>query len=318
MPLSILVSGASGFVGRAVVEAAVARGISVRALVRRQHDGGYAPAHSIVDSTLDSETQESERWRDVDCIVHCAGRAHVMTDTSSDPLEAFRASNVKGTLALAREAIEAGVRRFVFISSIKVNGERTEPGAPFRPGDIPRPTDPYGVSKYEAEEALRKLAAETSLEVVIIRPVLVYGPGVKANFLSMMRWLKRQVPLPLKLVDNRRSLVGLHNLVDLILTTVSHPGAAGQTFLVSDGEDLSTPELLMRTATALGTSARLFPVSPRILSGIASLVGMQASVSRICGSLQIDLSHTVSTLGWTPPTSVDEELASTARHFLSS
>lgn len=242
----------------------------------------------------------------------------MMTDVSRDPLEAFRASNVMGTLVLARAAAAAGVRRFVFISSIKVNGESTARGTPFLPGDPPRPVDPYGVSKHEAEQALGVLSAQTGLEIVIIRPVLVYGPGVKANFLAMMRWLKRKVPLPFGLIDNRRSLVGLDNLVDLILTTVEHPNAAGQTFLVSDDEDLSTPELLTRTAAALGTSARLVPVSPALLCSMASLVGKNAALSRLCGSLQIDLNHTKTTLGWSPPARVDVELARTARHFLAS
>ena len=199
-----------------------------------------------------------------------------MADPARDPLEAFRTSNVTGTVALARAAAAAGVRRFVFISSIKVNGERTASGAPFLPGDPPRPTDPYGVSKHEAELALRQLSTQTGLEIVIVRPVLVYGPGVKANFLAMMRWLKRKLPLPFGLVDNRRSLVGLDNLVDLILTTVEHPKAAGQTFLVSDDEDLSTPELLRRTAAALGTSARLIPVSPRRTGSRSSSVWWSA------------------------------------------
>jgi len=304
MPISILVSGATGFVGSAVLAGAAARGMTAGALVRR-HDGEYEPAAL------------HKGLRGVDCIVHCAGRAHIMTDVSPDPLEAFRTSNVTRTLALARAAAAAGVRRFVFISSIKVNGECTASGAPFLPTDPPRPADPYGVSKHEAEQALRQLSAETGLEVVVIRPVLVYGPGVKANFLAMMRWLTRRVPLPFGLIDNRRSLVGLDNLVDLILTTVDHPNAAGQTFLVSDDEDVSTPELLTRTAAALGTSARLVPVSPAFLCGLAGLVGKRAAASRLCGSLQVDLRHTKTTLGWSPPASVDSELARTARHFLS-
>ena len=316
MPISILVSGASGFVGGAVQQEALARGMSASALTRR-HDGRYEVTRVPAGApSLPGVSDLAVGLHGVDCLVHCAGRAHVMDDRADDPLQAFRASNVDGTIALAREAVAAGVRRFVFISSIKVNGDATVPGKPFRPGDTPRPSDPYGVSKCEAEEALRKLSAETTLELVIIRPVLVYGPDVKANFLAMMRWLKRQVPLPLGLVANRRSLVGLHNLTDLILTTVSHPAAPGQTFLVSDGEDLSTPALLKRTAIALGTTARLLPVPPSVLRALAIFVGRQASVSRLCGWLQVDASHTTAALGWTPSDTVDAELARTARHFL--
>jgi nucleoside-diphosphate-sugar epimerase len=219
-------------------------------------------------------------------------------------------------LNLARQAAEAGVRRFIFISSIKVNGEGTPLGAPYRADAQPQPADPYGISKMEAEQGLRALAGETGMEVVIIRPTLVYGPGVKANFLNMMRWLHKGVPLPFGAIHNRRSLVALDNLVDLIVTCIEHPAAANQTFLVSDGEDLSTTELLRRMATALGAPAHLLPVPSWLLEAGATMLGKKALSQRLCGSLQVDISKTRELLGWTPPLSVDAALRKTAKHFL--
>jgi nucleoside-diphosphate-sugar epimerase len=247
----------------------------------------------------------------VDQIVHLAARVHVMDDKSSDPLVEFRRVNVEGTAALARQAAAVGVRRFVFLSSIKVNGESTEVGRPFTADDVPAPEDPYGVSKYEAEKLLQQIAAETGLEVVIIRPPLVYGPGVKANFESMMRWLARGLPLPLAAVtENRRSLVALDNLVDLIVTCLKHPAAANQTFLVSDGEDLSTAELLKRMGNAMGQPTRLFYMPPALLQLVATVVSKSGIYQRLYGSLQLDITKTGQFLGWTPLVSVDEGLRS--------
>jgi nucleoside-diphosphate-sugar epimerase len=217
---------------------------------------------------------------------------------------------------LAEAAAAAGVRRFIFISSIKVNGEATLPGAPYTAEAQPAPADPYGISKLEAEQGLRALAADTGLEVVIIRPPLVYGPGVKANFLSMMRWLHKGVPLPFGAIHNRRSLVALDNLVDLLVTCIDHPGAANQTFLVSDGEDLSTSELLRRMGFALGRPARLLPIPSRLLDVAAAMLGKTALAQRLCGSLQVDIGKTRELLNWSPPVGVDEALRKTAEHFL--
>lgn len=252
----------------------------------------------------------------IDVVVHCAARVHVMADTAKDPLAQFRRCNVDGTLQLARAAVAAGVRRFVFVSSIKVNGEATLPGQPFTADEAPAPTDPYGVSKLEAERGLFALAAETGLDVVVVRPVLVYGPGVKANFLSMMRWLDKGVPLPLGAIDNRRSLVAIDNLVDLLLTCIEHPRAAGQVFLVSDGDDLSTTRLLGKVAAALDRPARLIPLPSRLIAAAAALLGRRALGQRLCGSLQVDIGKTRELLDWTPPVSVDDALAKTAKHFL--
>lgn len=249
-------------------------------------------------------------------MVHAAARVHVMDDRASDPLAEFRRINVQGTLNLARQAAAAGVRRFVFISSIKVNGEATKLGIPFSADDIPAPLDPYGVSKMEAEQGLREIAAQTGMEVVIIRPPLVYGPGVKANFRAMMHWLTRGVPLPLGAIHNRRSLVALDNLVDLIVSCLDHPAAANQTFLVSDGEDLSTTQLLRRMGRALGKPVRLIPVPPALIKVGATLMGKRAVAQRLCDSLQVDISKTRQLLGWSPLLSVDEGLKKAAQGYL--
>jgi len=239
-----------------------------------------------------------------------------MNVKSSDPLAEFRLVNVEGTANLARQAAAAGVRRFIYLSSIKVNGEFTEVGHPFTADDAPSPEEPYGVSKHEAEQALRQIAADTGMEVVIIRPPLVYGPGVKANFESMMRWLARGVPLPLAAVsENRRSLVALENLVDLIVTCLSHPAAANQTFLVSDGEDLSTAELLKRMGAAMGHPARLFYLPPVLLKLAATGLHKPGIYQRLLGSLQLDIAKARQLLGWTPPVSVDEGLRRAAEGF---
>ncbi len=305
----ISITGATGFVGSALVtELMSARGFEVCALTRN------SPLHPLagVQYMPLGELSPNTDWRPglsrVDAVVHAAARVHVMNDTAADPLIEFRRVNVQGTLNLARQAAAASVRRFVFISSIKVNGESTQPGIPFSANDIPAPLDPYGVSKMEAEQGLRGIALETGMEVVIIRPPLVYGPGVKANFQTMMQWLARGVPLPLGAIDNRRSLVALDNLVDLIVTCIDHPAAANQTFLVSDGEDLSTTQLLQRMGRALGKPARLVPVPPALLNLSAFLIGRTAVAQRLCESLQADISKTRRLLNWVPPLSVDEGL----------
>lgn len=316
MSQSFFLTGATGFVGGAVMRRLLADGVRVTAPVRT---GSNAINEDV--AVVQFDAFEGANWREslrgVETVIHCAARVHVMSDTDVDPLAAFRRINVEGTLNLAEQAAQAGVRRFVFISSIKVNGEGTPPGRPYTADDEPEPSDPYGVSKYEAEQGLFALSARSAMEVVVIRPVLVYGPGVKANFLNMMRWLDKGIVLPFGAINNRRSLVALDNLVDLIITAVSHPAAANQVFLVSDGEDLSTTQLLRRTAAALGRSARLLPVPAWILSTAASLIGKNALSQRLLGSLQVDIQKTRSLLQWTPPVSVDDALKAVATQYMS-
>lgn len=315
--MQLAVTGATGFVGHALLAALLERRrFGLRALVR------CLPADALpgIDYLATGDLGAEQDWRaaltGVDVLLHAAARVHVMSDAASDPLSEFRRINVEGTLNLARQAAEAGVRRFVFVSSVKVNGEASEPGQPFSAADMPAPVDPYGISKREAEDGLRVVAAQTGMEVVIIRPPLVYGPGVKANFRTMMGWLVRGVPLPLGAIHNKRSLVALGNLVDLIITCAEHPLAANQTFLVSDGEDLSTTELLRRTAAALGCQARLLPVPQGLLTAGAALLGKQALLQRLCASLQVDISRTEAVLGWSPPIGVNEGLRLCAQDFL--
>jgi nucleoside-diphosphate-sugar epimerase len=231
-----------------------------------------------------------------------------MHDTEADPLTAFRAVNVAGTLNLARQAAAAGVKRFVFISSVKVNGESTQNGQAFAETDAPNPQDAYGQSKHEAEQGLRQLAADTDMEVVIIRPPLAYGPGVKANFAALMHAVQRGWPLPLGAVRNQRSLVALDNLVDFVVTCTTHPNAANQTFLVSDGQDISTTVLVRGMARAAGVSARLLPLPVWALQAGASLLGKVDAAQRLCGNLQVDIAKARQLLGWVPPVSVEEGL----------
>jgi nucleoside-diphosphate-sugar epimerase len=305
-----LITGGNGFVGRELTSQVLAKGYKVRLPLRQTPTADQIAGVETVDiGNLSRDNDWTAALKDVDKIVHLAARVHVMKDKSLDPLAEFRQVNVEGTANLARQAAAAGVRRFVYLSSIKVNGEFTEVGQPFAADDSPAPEDPYGVSKYEAEQSLIRISADTGMEVVIIRPPLVYGPGVKANFESMMRWLERGFPLPLAAVtQNRRSLVALDNLVDLIMTCLSHPAAANQTFLVSDGEDLSTAGLLKRMGIALSHPARLFYVPPAMLKFGAQVVKKPGIYQRLCGSLQLDITKTRRLLGWTPPVSVDEGL----------
>ncbi len=306
--MTTLVTGAGGFVGAAFCARMERQGLSWCAAHRTivpGSDGGNA----IAVGELDGQTDWSKALQGVAQVVHLAARVHVMQDDSADPLREFRRVNVDGTLNLAKQAAKHGVNRLVFVSSVKVNGESTSRGRPFTADDVPAPSDPYGVSKHEAEKALRRIAADTGLEVVIIRPPLIYGPGVKANFRAMMHWLARGVPLPLSAVnDNRRSLVALDNLVDLLVTCLSHPAAANQTFMVSDGDDLSTAELLRRMGQAQGTPARLFYMPVTGLRLAAAAVGKSAVYQRLCGSLQVDIRKTRELLGWTPPVALDEGL----------
>jgi len=313
----ILLTGATGFVGQAVHERlAHTTDYAIVIAGRRMPQDAQVPFEQFHHAELTEKTDWSAALQGVDAVVHMAARAHVMRDDALDPLAQYRAVNVAGTLALARQAAHLGVRRFVFISSIKVNGEETRPGFPYTADDQPAPADAYGISKMQAEQGLKRMMREAGMEVVIIRPVLVYGPKVKANFRRMMAWLKKGVPLPLGAIHNQRSLVALDNLVDLITTCVTHPAAANEIFLVSDGEDLSTTELLQRMATALGVSSRLFSLPPSLLRAGAALVGKRDVAQRLCGSLQVDIAKTRALLGWKPEVSVETALKNTADDFL--
>jgi nucleoside-diphosphate-sugar epimerase len=306
----ILVTGATGFVGNAVVQRLLAQDALQRVVVAVRRHGLQWPEQVVpcVTGDLQPVTDWSLAVNDVRAVVHCAARVHVMHDTEADPLTAFRTVNVDGTLNLARQAAAAGVKRFVFISSVKVNGEFTLSGRAFNEVDTANPQDTYGQSKHEAEQGLRQIASNTSMEVVIIRPPLVYGSRVKANFAALMRAVQRGWPLPLGAVYNQRSLVALDNLVDFIVTCLGHPAAANETFMVSDDEDLSTPGLIRRMARAMNRPARLLPIPVWALKVGALLLGKGDAVQRLCGNLQVDISKSRTLLGWNPPISVEEGL----------
>ena len=311
----IFVTGASGFLGSALIEKlASTKNYKVVVPVRREgteFSEGIEPVLVKTDYLLNGELPLGG----VDVVVHCAARVHVMSETISDPLKEFRRINVDGTLRLAEQAALAGVKRFIFISSVKVNGELTTLGKPFTADDEPAPSDPYGISKMEAEQQLRLLGQRTGLEIVIIRPVLVYGPGVRANFRSLMSWVNKGYPLPLGAVRNKRSLVSLGNLVDLIVTCLEHPGAENQTFMVSDDDDMSTTDLLVRMSKALGRRPYLIPVPMSLLLKGSAFLGRRAVGLRLCGSLQVDISKTRNLLDWIPPISVEDALRKSAESF---
>jgi nucleoside-diphosphate-sugar epimerase len=301
--MNILITGASGFVGRRLVERLRPTYPGLTAAVRQSP----APGETAVGD-IRADTDWSSVLCGRQCVIHTAARVHVMRDETADPLATYRRVNVAATLNLARQAAAAGVKRFIFLSSIKVNGEQTCPGRPFTADDAPAPEDAYGTSKWEAEQSLQQLAAETGMELVIIRPPLVYGPGVKGNFASMIKLVAKGLPLPLGAVHNQRSLVALDNLVDLIITCIDHPAAANQVFLAGDGQDLSTPELLRGVALAMGRPSRLIPVPPFLLMLSATLLGKKAVAQRLLGSLQVDVAKARNLLGWEPPVSVEEGL----------
>ncbi len=304
----IIVTGGSGFVGRTLCAELALRRCDVSRIVRDLSPPRGAQPGLVYISRIDASTHWLPTLSGAKAIVHLAARVHVMQDTTADPIAAFRAVNVGGTLNLARQAADAGVKRFVFVSTAKVNGESTQPDRPFTEADIPNPQDAYSLSKYEAEQGLRQISADTGMEVVIIRPPLVYGPGVKANFATLMQAVRQGRPLALGSVNNRRSLVALDNLVDFIMVCMEHPEAANQTFLVSDGNDLSTTELVRGLARAAGVSPRLLPVPVWALQAGAMLLGKEDEVQRLCGSLQVDISKARHLLGWRPPVVVEEGL----------
>ncbi|MDN7134548.1 UDP-glucose 4-epimerase family protein [Pseudidiomarina terrestris] len=298
------ITGASGFVGASLAHELSSQGFPLVCLGRSQ-----CPVDSsFVSLDLGADFDVTEDLSSVDVFVHCAARAHVMDETLASPLDAYLKANTSATLRLAEQAAAAGVSRFIYLSSVKALGESTAPGEPFRYDSPLAPLDDYGVSKARAEKGLQAIAARTGMEVTIIRPPLVYGPGVKANFASMLGLANRNLPLPLASLSNKRSLVALDNLVDLIITCISHPDAGNQTFMVSDDHDVSTPELLAAMTRAHGKSPRLAPCPPGLLSFGASLVGKRAVADRLLGSLQVDITHTKEVLGWAPKARMEDVL----------
>jgi nucleoside-diphosphate-sugar epimerase len=303
--LKVLITGYSGFIGSHLVDELKSK-FQINLLGRTKPSLGC----QYLNATINNHSDYSSILDSVDVVIHVAARTHIMNDTEICPLDEFRAVNVKGTLNLAQQAANKGVKRFIYISSIKVNGEKTSPGHPFTQIDEKRPVDDYGLSKSEAEEQLEKLSKLTGIEYVSIRPPLVYGKGVKANFSALMTLVRNKVPLPLSAIkNNSRSLVSVYNLVDLIKTCIDHPNASNQTFLVSDDEDLSTSEMVRLMAKAQSVKTLLFPVPVWMLRLLGRLMGKSDIISRLTDSLEVDITHTKQTLDWKPLYSVEEGFA---------
>jgi nucleoside-diphosphate-sugar epimerase len=313
MALRVLITGATGFVGRSVSALAVRRGLEVRCALHR--GDSKTVGESVVVGKIDQATDWSRALEDVDVVIHLAARVHVMHDNADDPLGEFRKVNVAGTERLARSAAAAGVKRLVYVSSIKVNGDATHEGHRFTEDDQPNPQDPYGVSKYEAEQVLHRIGTETGMKTVVVRPPLVYGPGVKGNFAQMMNVLARGIPLPLASVHNLRSLIYVENLADALVLCATHPGVAGKTYLVSDGDGISTPDLLRQLGAAVGKPARLFGFPLALLKVAGRLAGRSEAIERLLGSLQVDGSRMRRELGWMPPYSMQQGLQETAEWY---
>lgn len=309
----ILLTGASGFIGNSLATALIKQGAFVRCAVRSPLT--LAGTEIVTVPVMDSQTEWSQSLDGMDTVIHCAGRAHVMHNLYANLLPEFRQINVDNTMNLARQAQAAGVRRFIFLSTVKVNGEQSLKGRPFTEKDAPMPQNPYAISKHEAEQALLKFAAKTNLEVVIIRPALVYGEGVKANFFSLLRMVQLGIPLPFGAIENKRSFVYLENLHSLIMCCIEHPKAANQVFFVSDGQDISTPELLRYCAAAMGVGAHLIPVPESWCMMSASFLGQGEAIQRLCGSLQVDIGKANKLVDWEPPISVQTGLQRTVQHF---
>lgn len=315
MTATVLITGANGFVGTALAQRLHTQdGIQVRKAYRSAPSGNVD--EYVVVGDIGPGTDWSQALTKVDTIIHCAARVHIMQDAgSAESLAEFRRVNVAGTRNLARQAAAAGVRRMVFVSSVKVNGESTTGLPPFSHENQPTPLDAYGISKQEAEQALWEVSGETRLEAVVVRPPLVYGPGVKANFLRLMQAVNRGIPLPFGATTNQRSMVYVQNLVDLLTCCIGHPAAAGQTFLVSDGRDLSTKGLIEQLALAMHRKPRLLPVPPSLMRTAGKILNKSDVIERLFGSLQVDISHTCKILDWNPPFTVEEGMSATVAAF---
>lgn len=309
-------TGANGFVGTALCAQLLDQGFEVRGAVRSERSVIPAGIERIAVGGMAGDTDWSDALRGVDCVIHLAARVHVMREGSADPLAEFRKVNVAGTRRLAEAATAAGVKRFVYVSSIKVNGEATFE-RPFSESDVPNPVDPYGISKWEAEATLRKISDETGLEAVVLRPPLVYGPGVGGNFARMLAWIEKGIPLPLGSVRNRRSMIYVENLADALIHCTTHPKAAYETFLVADSESISTPELIKTLSEKMGRKSRVFSFPVSLLKLLGKFTGKSSEIERLTGSLEADASKIRKMLGWNPPRPLDDGLKITADWFSS-
>ncbi|HED33228.1 MAG TPA: SDR family oxidoreductase [Gammaproteobacteria bacterium] len=318
----VLVTGANGFVGRELCKLLEHRGYEVRVALRElMPDDELSAYEQVATGELGALSHFIDRWKNaldnVDSVIHLAARVHVMKETSANPLAQFRAVNTEAPVCLAKQAAAQGVKRFIYVSSIKVNGEATAGGA-FCADDRPEPGDAYAVSKAEAEAQLLEAGLDSSMQVVCVRPPLIYGPGVRGNFLRLIKLVEKGLPLPLAMIKNNRSMVSVGNMTDLLECCITHPQAAGEIFLVSDGVSLSTPELISRLADCMGVPARLFPVPRPLLKLAGKLIGQSSAISRLCDSLEVDISKTREHLGWQPPQSVEAGIRAAVEGFTGS
>lgn len=313
--MNVLVTGANGFVGQMLVEKLKSEGLNVIAASRQIHGSLDGVAREVAISGIDGKTEWSSALKDVDIVIHLAARVHVMHDSEGDSLTKYREVNLHGTANLAQQAAQAGVKRFVYVSSLKVNGEYTDPGRSFNECSVPDPHDSYALSKWEAEQALHAISRDTEMEVAIVRPPLVYGPGVKANFAKLLKLVDHSVLLPMASVRNSRSLIYVGNLADALVVCATHPAAAGQTFLVSDGEDVSTPHLIRAMAIALDRPAHLIPMPISLMRCAAKMLGKLPAIERLTQSLVIDSSKIRDELNWTPPYTIAQGLRATAEWY---
>ena len=303
--MKVLLTGSNGFLGQYLAQFLAEKGYSILAHTRKSQIFAHSDISNINFDLNDN--LNNMNLGQVEIIIHCAGRAHVMHETAVSPLEAYRQTNVQGTLNLAHKAVKSGVKRFIYLSSIKVNGEQTTTQA-FKPNDVVKTDDPYGLSKYEAEQALLELSNNTGLEVVIIRPVLIYGPNVKANFKSMVNLAGKKLPLPIGCLNNKRSMVSVYNLADLIHTCMTHPNANREVFLASDQDDISVKQLFEKLADYQNNKLLMIPVPKSLIGFFASLVGKKSVASRLCSELVVDTTKNTELLEWKAPYSVDASL----------
>ena len=315
---NILVTGGAGFIGMPLIAELFKKNYIISSVVRDASSVCYPDeVNDAVKIIPLGDIADKPNWdaalMGIQVVIHLAARVHVMSDKNNHSSTEYNRTNVEATMNLAYQAAKAGVKRFIYLSSIKVNGESTSLDRPFLADDLPMPQDPYSFSKYQAELELQKIASKTGMELVIIRPPLVYGPGVKANFLNLMNWLSKSLPLPLGAINNRRSFVSVDNLIDLIVMCINHPRAANQIFLVSDGEDVSTSDLLLRMGVALGRPARLIAIPIFWLDLLARAFGYRATIDRLCSSLRVDIKKTHELLGWSPKIGLDEGLRRVVR-----
>ena len=313
---NILITGSTGFVGQKLCKKLISDNYSIREAVRSNSEKQLGIKEIFNVGEIDKSTNWSASLQDIDCVIHCAARAHVMNENKLDTLATYRKVNVDGTRNLAEQCAKAGVKRLIFLSSIKVNGEKTKVSFSFRHDDNPKPEDAYGISKWEAELALQQVSKKYGIEIVIIRAPLVYGPNVKGNFLKLIDLAAHRIPLPISRVNNLRSFVSVENLIDLISCCIKHPAAAGKIFLVSDNKDMSTPELIKKIGKAMGKSQHFIPLPVFILRFLGAMIGKSPEIERLVSNLQVDCNNTFEVLGWRPPVNPEDTILKTIKWYL--